>query len=117
MRKILRSLRQPGVIVPAALHISLVLAGAWNFDRQAKVRRAREVALPEIERLAAGLWVDFPAAYKLAERAEKIIPRDPKLAEMFSRCSLKMDIKTEPAGARVYYKESDLPRTNGPISA
>jgi dienelactone hydrolase len=110
LKKLGRSLQRPKVAMPAAvILIALVSLGIWVFNHQAKVRWAREEALPEIERLATDLWGDFPEAYRLAERAEKIIPRDPKLAELFSKCSLKINIGTEPPGARIYMKEYKSP--------
>ncbi len=48
-------------------------------------------------------------AYRLAEKAEAYIPHDPKLAELFSKCSLNMNIKTEPPGAKIYMKEYKAP--------
>ena len=106
LRSLLRRLRQPKIAVPIVLAIAAIaVLSIWFFNRQAKVRWAREVALPEIERLATDLWGDYPAAYRLAEQAEESIPRDPKLAEMFSKCSLRINIKTEPAGAKIFMKE------------
>ena len=44
-------------------------------------------------------------AYKLAVQAEAFIPHDPTLTELFSKCSLRINITTEPPGARIYFKE------------
>jgi tRNA A-37 threonylcarbamoyl transferase component Bud32/dienelactone hydrolase len=107
-----RRIRKPRVAVPtvAALFV-LAFFGVRFFNHQAQVRWVREVAYPEIERLATDLWGDFPAAYRLAEKAEKIVPRDPKLAELFLKCSLKIDIRTEPSGAKVCLKEYKSPES------
>jgi serine/threonine protein kinase len=45
------------------------------------------------------------AAYMSPEQAEKYIPHDPKLSELMSKCSLNINIITEPPGAAVYVKE------------
>ena len=112
LRSFLRRIRQPKVAIPAVLAIAaLVFFGIRFFRHQAQVRWARQVAFPEIERLATDLWGDFPAAYRLAVQAEKINPRDPKLAELFAKCSLKIDIRTEPAGAKVCLKEYKSPES------
>jgi dienelactone hydrolase len=112
LKTLARRLRRPRVAIPAAaILVALAFLGIWFFNQQAKVRWAREDALPEIERLATDLWGDFPAAYRLAEKAEKIIPRDPKLAELFSKCSLKVNIRTERPGAKIYMKEYKSPES------
>jgi hypothetical protein len=112
LRSFLKRIRQPKIAISAAMSIAvIVLIAGWFFNRQAKVRWARDVAFPEIERLSLDIWGDFPAAYELAVKAEKIIPRDPKLAELFAKCSLKIDVNTEPAGAKVYFKEYRSPQS------
>jgi len=112
LKKLGRSLRRPQVAIPAAaVLIALVFLGVWFFNHQAKVRWAREEALPEIERLIGenDVWRHLIPVYRLAEKAETIIPGDARLAELFSQCSFKIDIKTEPPGAKIYMKEYDTP--------
>ena len=112
LKKLGRSLRRPRVAIPAAaVLMAIVSLGIWFFNHQAKVRWAREEALPEIERMIQenDAWRNLIPPYRLAEKAEAIIPRDPKLAELFSKCSLKIDIKTEPPGAKIYIKDYDAP--------
>jgi len=110
LRTFLRRIRKPRVAVPAvAIILLIILASVWFFNRQAKIRWAREVALPEIERLVEMNWSDFTEPYKLAEKTEKYIPNDPKLTELFSKISLKINIKTEPPGADIYMKEYKTP--------
>jgi len=109
LRSFLRRIRQPKIAISVALAIIVVaLLAVWFFNRQAKIRWAREVAFPEIERLATDVW-GYSAAYRLAEQAEKVIPRDPKLDELFSKCSLKINVKTDPPGAKIYLKEYKSP--------
>ena len=103
-------LRKPRVAIPAIVFLlALAFFGVRFFKHQADVRWAREIAFPEIERLSLDFWGDFPAAFRLAEQAEKVVPRDPKLADLFFRCSLKVNIKTEPPGAKIYFKEYRYP--------
>ncbi|MFQ6110184.1 MAG: SUMF1/EgtB/PvdO family nonheme iron enzyme, partial [Candidatus Aminicenantales bacterium] len=96
----------PRVAIPAVCAVLVIaLASVWFFNRQAKIRWAREEILPEVERLVDENWRDFIRPYKLAVMAEKYIPNDPKLSELFSKSSLNINIKTEPSGADVYMKE------------
>lgn len=113
-RLLVQRARTPRVAVPLVLFICMVaLLGIWLFRRQAKLRWAREEALPEIERLIGenDVWRNLTDAYALAEKAEQYIPHDRKLAELFSKCSLNINIKTQPPGARIYMKEYKAPES------
>jgi len=110
LRTFLRGIRRPRVAIPTICAVLVIaLASVWFFNRQAKIRWAREEILPEVERLVDQNWRDFTEPYKLAEMAEKYIPEDPKLSELFSKISLNIDIKTEPPGAQIYMKEYATP--------
>jgi len=110
LRTLLRRIRRPKVaILTVTVVLAISLVAFWFFNRQAKIRWAREEVLPEVERLIEENWRDFTEPYKLAEMAEKYIPKDPKLAELFSKCSLNINIKTEPPGADIYMKEYRTP--------
>ena len=112
LKTIGRRLRKPRVAVPTvAVLVALAFLGTRFFKHQAQVRWARQVALPEIEKLIVenNAWRDLIPVYKLAERAEAYIPHDPKLGELFSKCSLKINIKTEPPGAKIFMKEYSTP--------
>lgn len=114
LRSFLRRVRKPQVAIPLALAIiAIALLSVWFFSRQAKIRWAREEALPEIERLIGenDVWRNLVPANRLAEKAEEYIPHDPKLAELFSKCSLKINIKTEPPGANIFMKEYSAPES------
>jgi dienelactone hydrolase/predicted Ser/Thr protein kinase len=114
LRWLLRRARNPRVAIPALMFLLAIgLLGHWFLGRQAKIRWAREEALPQIERLIGegDFWRGPAAAYELAEKAEAYIPHDPKLVELFSKCSLKINIKTEPPGAEIYMKEYKAPES------
>jgi dienelactone hydrolase len=105
-------LRKPQVAISALLVLLALAVGAgWWIHQSARVRWAREEALPEIERRIGNndVWRNLTDAYSLAEKAEEYIPHDPKLAELFSKCSLNINIKTEPSGAKIYMKEYKAP--------
>jgi dienelactone hydrolase/predicted Ser/Thr protein kinase len=108
VKTLVRRLRKPRVAVPtAAVLVVLAFLGVRYFKHQAKVRWARQVAIPEIERMIGenNVWRDLAAVYRLAEEAEKYIPRDPKLSKLFAECSFKINIHTEPQGAKISMKE------------
>jgi len=110
LRTFLRRIRRPRIAIPAvSLVIAISFAAVWFFNRQAKIRWAKEEALPEIERLVETSWRDSTDSYRLAEKAEKYIPNDPKLAEFFSKYTLNINIKTEPPGTDIYMKEYKAP--------
>jgi dienelactone hydrolase len=114
LRSLVKRLRRPATAVPTVVAVIATAAAAiWFFKHQAKVRWAREVALPEIERMIEenDVWRNLVAPYRLAEKAEAIIPRDAKLAELFSKCSLNINVKTEPPGARIHIKDYDAPQS------
>ncbi|TFG79467.1 MAG: hypothetical protein E4H23_05720 [Chrysiogenales bacterium] len=107
-------LLRPRVLVPAILAVCTLTAASFiYFKHQAKVRWAREKLLPEIARIVEenDAWRNLEPAFRLAEQAEKVIPDDPRLAELFSKCSLNINIRTDPAGARVFMKEYTAPES------
>ena len=114
LKNFLRSFRKPQLAIPGVLIIIILsIIVTWFMNRSSKIRWAKEEALPQIERLIETIietrWRDFTDAYKLAEQAEEYIPNDPNLAELFSKSSLNIRIKTEPAGASIYMKEYKFP--------
>jgi dienelactone hydrolase len=105
--------QQPAIVRPklsrrtqiAAAVVALALVGsgvAWWTQRNAKIRWARQVALPEIVRLAEA--EKFDAAYRLALQARPYIPDDPLLARQIEDVSTRADVQSEPAGAQVFYR-------------
>ena len=110
LRTFLRRIRRPRVAIPVICAVLVIAStSVWFFNRQTKIRWAREEILPEVERLVDESWRDFTEPYRLAEQAEKYIPKDPKLSELFSKCSMNINVKTEPPGADVYVKEYKVP--------
>jgi formylglycine-generating enzyme required for sulfatase activity/dienelactone hydrolase len=108
MRSLVEHLRRPVVAVPTLLIlVGLAWLSVWFFQHRAEVRWAREVAIPEIQRMieANDAWRNLVPPYRLAEQAEAILGNDPQLAELFSQVSLNINVQTEPPGASIYYKE------------
>jgi len=90
--------------VPAVVAVVLLLAIVGSYWRHAsRVRWAREVAIPEIARLADG--EEHSTAFALALEAEKYAPDDPALLELWPRISRNVTVETTPEGAEVSLKE------------
>jgi urease gamma subunit len=103
LRALLRHLRKPQVEIPAALVVvAMAFLAFWFFNRQAKIRWAEGVALPEIKCLHEAS--DFRGAYELASRAEKFMPQDSRLQDILADIIDEVAIETEPPGAAIYYK-------------
>jgi serine/threonine protein kinase len=118
--KFLHILRRPCVAVPAILVlVAMAFFSLRFFKRQAKVRWAKDELLPKISRLAESrltldnpLWqpvdyqgmLDYVKIFELAIEAEKFVPQDPQLTKIFANFSTRLDIQTDPPGAKVYVK-------------
>ncbi len=63
---------RPQILIPVILSGFLLTAlGAWNYQRTARARWVREIALPEADRLVnAGR---YPAAFQWLARAQQVI--------------------------------------------
>jgi dienelactone hydrolase len=89
--------RAVAALVGAVVVVAAVVA-LWVW-RSGNTRWARDVALPEILRLAD---LDRNGeAFLLATQAEALIPGDPVLNGLWSRISQQVSIATEPPGADV----------------
>ncbi len=107
-----RLLLRPKVALPLLLVVgALATASFIYFRHHARISWARETLLPRIASIVEenDAWRNLGPAFRLAEQAEMIIPNDPRLAELFAKCSFRIHIRTEPGGARVYMKEYGEP--------
>ena len=110
LQSFLKLIRKPQIAIPAVVVIlALCALVVWFFNRQAKVRWARQKALPEIEQLVENMpWHGEGSnswqAYELALRAEQYIPDDPLLNKLLEGISLNVKVQTDPTGTRVYAK-------------
>jgi serine/threonine protein kinase len=112
LRTFIRRIRKPKIAIPAiGTILVIILSAVWFFNRQADIRWAKEVAIPEIEQLIEENWRDFTDPYRLAVKVEEIIPDYPYLAVLFSKISLYNNIKTDPPGAKIYFKEYQSPES------
>ena len=96
--------KKPWFSIPVAVVIILLLvSGIRYIDRQAKIRWAKEQALPEIEQYIYDR--NFSAAFNLAQKADRYVSDDPDFKKWASRAITKLTILTDPPGAEVYIRE------------
>jgi formylglycine-generating enzyme required for sulfatase activity/dienelactone hydrolase/predicted Ser/Thr protein kinase len=102
-RGLWKTLGRPAFVIPGLILIVVLgYLAATEIVRNHKIRWAREVALPKAQRLVAE--DDWAAAYPLAVEAEKYIPADPQLREVFADVAVLFSAKTDPPDAQVFLK-------------
>ena len=89
------------LILAGVVGLVLVAGAAWAMtSRSRQERRLRDVAIPEIQRLAEIAVVD--SAWMLAKRAELIAPDDSVLNAVWPSFTTKVIFRTYPEGATVF---------------
>jgi cephalosporin-C deacetylase-like acetyl esterase len=83
----------------AALAIAMMASAGWLLHRQARIRWANDIAIPEIERLLQ--TPDQRRPFELFLKAEKLLPRSPKLASLRPLAACFVSIETDPRGAEI----------------
>ena len=97
-------IRKPQLFIPTILIVlGLCLSAVWYFNRVAKIRWARNQAIPEIVLLISK--DNIKSAYALAEKAEKYMPADPALESLWLQISILISVQTNPSGSEVYVKD------------
>ena len=106
LRSLLKRVRRPAVAIPSIV-VLVVLAALsfWFFNRQAKIRWAKNELLPKIYELVEAGYRNYVEAYSLAVEAERYIAKDPQLAAVFKKIAIQMSIITEPPGVKIFIKE------------
>jgi serine/threonine protein kinase len=100
-------IRRPSFLVTGVvLLIALTALAVWWQNRSAKIKWARQEALPEIEQMVqniswiaegSNVWPTFELGTKVAE----LIPDDPQLERLQARFSRAIKISSEPTGASI----------------
>ena len=104
LRSLGRRMKRPACFVPAVA----ILAGlgflAYSLVlRNAQVKWARDVALPQIERYIS--TSDYSAGYRVAQEAGKYIAGDPHYQELAARVAGTFSCQTDPPGADIFIKD------------
>ena len=98
-----QGLRKSRAAVAALVVLFAVAIGAaWMWSRGAEARRARTETIPEIRRLIE--QDRLQDAFDLAVQAERLIPQDAALAELWPRMSVTVSFETTPPNAEVLAK-------------
>ncbi len=101
LRVLLRRSKRPSVAIPVLLVLlALGSLAAWWLQRSSKIRWARTQALPQIAQLID--QEKFAEAFPLAVEAEKYIPDDPALVQVWPKISYLASLHTTPPGASVF---------------
>jgi dienelactone hydrolase len=101
------SSRTIGISAAVGAILALAAASGWWSHRAGKIRWARDIALPEITRLAD--LEQFDKAYLLGLEVEAYLPNDPALAQAFRAMSRVAVVQSEPPGAEVFYRPYGQP--------
>jgi eukaryotic-like serine/threonine-protein kinase len=97
-------IRKPSLAIPATLLVLLFATTLYLFFRHnAKVRWAREQALPQISSLIEKNQM-LPA-FQLAAEARRYIPRDPFFVKLDRDYTYRVTIETTPPGADIFVKD------------
>ena len=88
--------------IAVAVLVAAAIPGAWFVRQNARVRWAREQALPLIDQLSER--EEYVAAFQLAREAKRYIPTDPVWKRIDSAVSRWITVKTTPEGATASYR-------------
>jgi formylglycine-generating enzyme required for sulfatase activity/dienelactone hydrolase len=104
LRSLALRMTHPAYFVPAAA--VLVGLGFLTYSlvhRNAQVRWAKEVALPQIEKYIS--TSDYTAGFRLAKEAGKYIANDPRYQELAAQVAGTLTVQTDPPGADIFIKD------------
>jgi dienelactone hydrolase len=108
-----RSVRRPVFWLATVSAVVLVAAVVVMWSGYAsKVRRAREVVLPELRELSEDTRANVLRGTKLIREVEPLLGDDAEFQELKSLFTARISIRTEPQGAEVSYRayvEPDAP--------
>ena len=103
-RRSVLAIKKSRILIPiffAVITIMIVTVSLLN--RYSKIKWAKEKALTEIEQLINK--ANVADAFRLVQKAEKYISKDPRFRELSSLASSKITIITDPSGADVFIRE------------
>ena len=101
-------LKLSNILLYTAIPASVIILLFFFYAKKNRIANARTTLL-NIEKIIDSSWRDYSLAYSLIKKVQKIIPDNPELNTLLKRSSLKVNITSEPAGAKVYVKEYKHP--------
>jgi len=94
------SLARRRIGIPAALFlVGMIATGGWWVHRSSVRRWAKQEAIPQALVLADK--GDYAAAYQLAIEAERYLPGDPALRDLWPDVSRVLSVHSDPSGAEL----------------
>jgi hypothetical protein len=93
--------------IAAVAVVGAVLSGGWFVRQSARVRWAREQALPEVERLIERQ--QYIEAFRLAVDVRRLVATDPVWTRLDPVLTRRASIQTTPAGATACYRNYASP--------
>jgi formylglycine-generating enzyme required for sulfatase activity/cephalosporin-C deacetylase-like acetyl esterase len=97
-------LKRPRIAVPVVITTTLALVAITLLS--IRLMNSQEVRLETIPRITQLIEEEnIVQAFALAEEAEKFLPGDPVIEELWSKVSAQMSILTDPEGVDVYYRQ------------
>jgi len=106
VHKSTRLFKRPALSIPLlVIGLSILIFGVRYFNHRAKIKWAKEKALPEIEQLR--VKGEFTPAFNLLRKVEKYISDAPEFQEYQSILIRKLTILTDPPGADIYLRKYD----------
>ena len=97
------------VILALFLFSILSIFGIIGFKTYKK-NYAHNILIPEIQKMMEKNFIAPSHAFELATEAEKYIPFDSTLIRLWSTIGIVSSLKTQPEGAKVYWKDYDNPK-------
>jgi hypothetical protein len=96
-------------ISAASIFFILCSYAIWSLSINQKQRYARYELIPQIQKMVEENFTAPSKAFELALEAEKYIPGDSVLYQLWSKISGISTLKTESTGAKLSWKEYDRP--------
>jgi dienelactone hydrolase len=97
-----RRRRLVGLSAAGVVAVLTAAAAGWLWHRDARVRWARDTALPELTRLVEA--EEYAKGAILAQEVRPLLPGDARLEKLWQATNLAASFASEPAGAEVSYR-------------
>ena len=104
-----KSFKMVSVILLISIILIVGIIGIKILSDQKKKKYARDVLIPEIQKLVEDSFTPPFRAFELTTEAEKYIPGDSSLIRLWPGVSENVSLQTQPEGARVFYKDYTRP--------
>lgn len=96
------------ILVYLGIPLLIAFVVLEKYEQKYEVADAR-ASMDVLTRMMDSSWRDYSNAYHMAKEIQKKIPGDSVLKGLIKQSSLKININTDPEGARIYVKEYKNP--------